>query len=266
MFSAWFAALFTAVIGIGCAVVAVFAQVQLYTRRIMLVFGLAMVGLFTGIQIGLVHAHLDLPDGQVLGSPALSEMAIGVLAGIVIGMLGASLLGDYRIRAVTSMPPARDLPRTPTPEVFDERLGVSWTVVLIVWAIAVASGIGVSLMAGDWWLLALFLPLGLFTAALLRYRVIVDADGVRVLNMGMVGFAYSIDEIAGANVTTVNPFGQFGGWGLRVRGPGDYGVVTKKGPSVVITMATGDKLTITTEHAETVAGSLNTYADRLKTP
>lgn len=60
----------------------------------------------------------------------------------------------------------------------------------------------------------------------------------------------------------VNPFLDFGGWGIRFKSKGRYGVVTAKGPAAQIAMAGGDVLTITTARAEELAGALNTLADK----
>lgn len=78
----------------------------------------------------------------------------------------------------------------------------------------------------------------------------------------MAAFDYAIEEITGASVREVNPFEDFGGWGLRVKGRGNYAVATTKGPAVFVTFANGQRLTITTEHADRVAGTLNSLASQ----
>ena len=108
----------------------------------------------------------------------------------------------------------------------------------------------------------MFFPVGLLIVSLLRFRVIVDPSGIRVVNMGMTALQYGIDEIEGARVDVIKPFDDFGGWGLKVKGRRNYGVVTRTGPAVIVTTACGDRLTVTSARAEDMAGALNAFADR----
>lgn len=75
------------------------------------------------------------------------------------------------------------------------------------------------------------------------------------------GLTYDPDETTGARVISVSPGRDFGGWGIRFKGKGRYGIITTKGPAAQITMAGGNILTITTERAEELAGAINTLAD-----
>ena len=111
-------------------------------------------------------------------------------------------------------------------------------------------------------MLAVFLPVCLLVVGLLRFRVVVDEAGLRVFNMGMCAVGYGVDELEGAKVTEIAPFRDFGGWGLRVKGRGNYGVVTETGPALVFTAANGQRLTVTSDRAEEMAGALNALADR----
>ncbi|QNG20713.1 DUF1648 domain-containing protein [Rhodococcus triatomae] len=262
MTNAWTFALLIVLVGGGCCVVAAFAQALLLMRRVMLVLGLSVVGLLTAVQVAIVHAHLDLASGADL-EPPLSSIGIGVLVGAVIGMLGATLLGDFRTRSRATAPPAKNLPRVADPGVVDDQVGIGLTGSLTVLVlVGVLPGAGVAALAGGWWPFAVFVPLGLLVTALLRFRVIVDAAGVRVVNLGMVSLAYGIGEMVGAEVREVKPFDDFGGWGFKIKGRRNYGVVTRTGPAVVITTASGERLTVTSPRAEEMAGTLNAYADR----
>jgi hypothetical protein len=94
----------------------------------------------------------------------------------------------------------------------------------------------------------------------LRYDITIDATGIRVRNFGLTTFDVGMDEIIGAKLTDVAAFKDFGGWGLRAKGPGRYGVITQRGSAVEIGTASGMTLTITTEQAGEIAGALNTWA------
>ena len=92
--------------------------------------------------------------------------------------------------------------------------------------------------------------------------LVVDRSGLHISSLGMAAFDYSLDEITGASVREVDPFGDFGGWGLRVKGRGNYAVATAKGPAVFVTFANGERLTVTTPNADRIAGALNTLASQ----
>ena len=89
----------------------------------------------------------------------------------------------------------------------------------------------------------------------------VQEAGVRVRNLGMTAVEYGLDEMIGAKVTETRPFEDWGGWGLRAKGRGRYGLVTNTGPALVFTTAGGHEFTVTTERAQEMAGALNSLAD-----
>ncbi|MFF0816586.1 DUF1648 domain-containing protein [Rhodococcus sp. NPDC003318] len=258
--AAWTVAIVIAVIGGGASAIAALAQALLVMRRAMLIIGSAVTGLMLALWIGLLSAHLDVaaPDQARFSA---TWIAVGVLVGGAVGVLGASLLRDHRERRPATGRPDPRLPRGPLALPIVDRIGLGApnTVVL-----AVAAGlvtVGLCRLADAWWLLAVFGPVAALVIGLLRYRVVVDESGLHVFNMGMCALGYGVDELEGAEVTEVAPFRDFGGWGLRVRGRGNYGVVTETGPALVVTAADGQRLTVTTARAEEMAGALNSLAD-----
>ncbi|MFD1812372.1 DUF1648 domain-containing protein [Rhodococcus gannanensis] len=258
--TAWTFVLVIVLVGGGCSAVAALAQALLVMRRTMLIVGSSVTGLMLALWFGLMSAHLDL------AAPADADMsttpiAVGVLVGGAVGVLGASLLRDHRERRAADERPAAKLPRGPIdlPIVTNAGLGTGTTAVLL--GIAAVVTVGVCRLAGSWWLLAVFLPVCVLVVGLLRFRVVLDESGLRVYNMGMCAIGYGVDELAGASVTEVAPFKDWGGWGLRVNGRGNYGVVTETGPALVFEAANGQRLTITTDRATEMAGALNALAD-----
>ncbi|PQP23145.1 DUF1648 domain-containing protein [Rhodococcus opacus] len=262
MSSAWTFALVTVLFGGGCAAIAALAQAMLMMRRTMLVVGLSVVGLILTVLVVLLYVQLDVTDVSSTELP-LWSLGLGVVIGAVVGLLGAALLRDYRPRVSATSPPDPRLPRADHPATVADTVGfgtVGSLVLLLL--LGVAPAVAVCLLVDAWWPLAVFFPVGLLVVSLLRFRVIVDPSGIRVVNMGMTALQYGVDEIEGARVDVIKPFDDFGGWGLKVKGRRNYGVVTRTGPAVIVTTACGDRLTVTSARAEDMAGALNTFADR----
>lgn len=261
MSSAWTFALVTILFGGGCAAIAALAQAMLMMRRTMLVVGLSVVGLILTVQVVLLYVQLDVTDPADTELP-LWSLGLGVVIGAVVGLIGAALLRDYRPRVAATDPPDPRLPRADDPATVADTVGfgtVGSLVLLLI--LGVAPAVAVCLLVGGWWPLAVFVPVGLLIVSLLRFRVVVDRSGIRVVNMGMTALQYGIEEIEGARVDVIKPFDDFGGWGLKVKGRRNYGVVTRTGPAVIVTTACGDRLTVTSARAEEMAGALNAFAD-----
>jgi len=262
MSSAWTFALVTVLFGGGCAAIAALAQAMLMMRRTMLVVGLSVVGLILTVQVLLLYVQLDVTDPADTELP-LWSLGLGVVIGAVVGLIGAALLRDYRPRVAATGTPDPRLPRADDPATVADTVGfgtVGSLVLLLL--LGVVPALAVCLLVDAWWPLAVFVPVGLLIVSLLRFRVIVDRTGIRVVNMGMTALQYGIEEIEGARVDVIAPFDDFGGWGLKVKGRRNYGVVTRTGPAVIVTTACGDRLTVTSARAEEMAGALNAFADR----
>jgi hypothetical protein len=262
MTSAWTMALLTILFGGGLSAIAALAPATLMMRRFMIVVGLIVVGIIAGGQIAALHAQLDVVDPSSVPAP-IGALAAGALGGCVVGLLGASLLRDYRPRTTATEVPNRALPRGNAPLPITDDVGFSTKGSVIFGLIMVAPGVILGLLSSTWFL-ALFLVLAVLCVTLVRFRVVVDTTEIKVFNMGMPAMTYGVDEVVGAKVSEVKPFADFGGWGLKSKGRRNYGIVTRTGPAVVITFAGGDKLTITTPKADDIAGALNSLADALR--
>ncbi|WP_068276068.1 DUF1648 domain-containing protein [Aldersonia kunmingensis] len=257
---AWVFALVTMFVGGGCASFAALAQALLMWRRIMLVTGLVVTGLLSTLLVAVLWVQLDTAKGDDVELPG-AAIGLGVLIGSALGVLGASLLRDYRVRVPALGPPDAKLPRGAAEPW--RMVGGFGTVGIVVIA---AIGVGIALLAcgtiGSTWPLWVGLPVIVLVVGGLRYDVTIDSTGVRVRNFGLTTFDVDMDEIIGAKLTDVAAFKDFGGWGLRAKGPGRYGVITQRGTAVEIGTASGLTLTITTPQAEEVVGALNTWASQ----
>ena len=73
-----------------------------------------------------------------------------------------------------------------------------------------------------------------------------------------------LDEIIEAEVVTVRPIAEFGGWGLRIGAAGRAGVVLRSGPALQVTRTSGRAFVVTVDDAQTGAALLNTLAARAR--
>ena len=264
MSSAWLFALVIVLIGGGCCCVAALAQALLLMRRAMLLIGLSVVGVLSTLQIVTLWIQLDKTDVSDVELP-WAAVSVGVAIGCVVGAIGATFLKDYRVRPAAAERPDAKLPRGPAHTVRDVAgFGRIGTIVFAVVAFG-AAGLACRAVGGIWPLVAAF-PVVLVLLALMRFEVIVDASGLRVRNFGLTSIDIGIDEVTGAKLVDVNPFKDFGGWGLRSKGHRRYGIVTHTGPGVEVATAGGMTVTITTQRADAMAGALNAFADDRRPP
>ncbi len=140
---------------------------------------------------------------------------------------------------------------------------------------SILAGAGVVLVAGvvGCWIVApltvavivtgLAVVLAGVVAALTSFTVRVDRGGLSVRSsLGMPRFVVPVADVVTAAVTTVDPIGQFGGYGLRGT-PRRFGVIVRRGEALVVTRTDGRELTVTVEDATTAAGLLNALRSRL---
>ncbi|KAA0025002.1 DUF1648 domain-containing protein [Antrihabitans cavernicola] len=257
--SAWTFALITLLVAGGCCAVAALAQPLLIMRRAMLLIGLTVLGLLVTLQLTILIVQLDITDSSDVRLPTWA-IGVGALGGFCVGVIGAALLRDHRRKPAAPEPPAPDLPR-------GQRTAVLDTVGFTRTGTATFAVVALGVAALGWWFVGSFwpvvavVPVLVVVVGVMRYRIVVDGDGIRVRNLGMTSIDVGIDEIEGARVTEVSPFKDFGGWGLRAKGRGRYGIVTRTGPAIEVRTAGALTLTITTDHAQEMAGALNSWAD-----
>ncbi|OZF49213.1 DUF1648 domain-containing protein [Rhodococcus sp. 14-1411-2a] len=259
--NAWTLAIVIVLVGGGCSAVASLTRVLLIMRRTMLVIGLTVVGTIGVLQIATLVRELDMASERSVTIPGWA-IAVGTVVGFAAGLFGASRLRDYRERVDATSPPHADLPRCSPELPLVVRVGASRVAGITVVAVSLAGAALTCWLSGSLWPIFLFAPLTILIVSLLRFTVHIDSDGLFVSSLGMAAFDYDIDEITGASVRAVDPSKEFGGWGLRAKGRGNYAVATDAGPAAFVTFANGDRLTIGSVHAEKIAGTLNTLTAR----
>src|SRR5690625_971213 len=245
---------------------------QAMTRRLVLGLAVGLATLFAGITVVSVVVQVDAPSAAAATSPDAWIAATIVLAGL-LGTAAAALAGADPARPATGPVPA-DAAAARLPEggrtVWARHATVSRTgravsragAVLLV-GLAVLLGVA----SGSWWL-AVVLLLPLPTILLfLSWRVRVDAAGLTVrARLGRPRQHVPAAEVLRADVVDVDPFGEFGGWGLRISPglDGTVGVVLRRGEAIAVERTAGRRFVVTVDDAATGAALLNTYAQRAR--
>ncbi|RLK48993.1 DUF1648 domain-containing protein [Microbacterium telephonicum] len=113
-------------------------------------------------------------------------------------------------------------------------------------------------------LVAVTLVLAALVATTLAFHVRVDATGLSVTSV--VGFPrvhIPLSEIEKVAAVDVNPFAEFGGWGLRWVPGGGFGVVLRTGPGIRVERRGERTFTVTVADAATGAAVLEALRARV---
>lgn len=132
-------------------------------------------------------------------------------------------------------------------------LGVAVLILAVttVWVLLLEPGVG-------WILAGLTVLLVVLIATTLVFRVRAGAEGLNVRSVaGWPRWSIPASDIADVQVVTVNPMGDFGGWGLRLSVDGRVGVVLRTGEALQITRRKGRPFVVTVDDAETAAAVLS---------
>ena len=212
-----------------------------------------------------LRGQLDLADASSAPLPGPGLLA-GIILGTAAAVVAAALVrrpfpGSARAKAA---PPSGAIRlQRPEPELRWQAGPEGMDTAAKVVAGVAALGLGAVSALVSWWLL----PLALLVVGLLlgsgRIGTIVDEDGLSARVLGLRVLHVPLTEVAEADVVDVDPFWEFGGWGLRVDMAGRVGLVTRKGPAVRIRRDDDTEVLVTVDDAVGVAATINTLADRL---
>jgi hypothetical protein len=237
-------------------------------------FGRFVVALSSFIGLGIAFVPLAIAVPQVgvadpgtvpVGVPIVSTLLVFVVAA-VIG-IGLSLLAPRMARSVIEGTDATAL-------ALGDSERASWTrsvgpargaiVVLAGSAVVVVVTLAI---AGAPILVALpVLVLLALVGGLLFWRVTVDARGVTVRSLlGVPRFRVDPAGVVDARAIVVDPFRQFGGWGIRYSAIG-WGVVVRGGAAIEVNREGRSPFIVTVDDAETGAALLTAIARRARNP
>jgi hypothetical protein len=246
------------------ALVAIIGRPPVVLRRALGGASLFLLVFMAAISVDSIRIQLDLPDATA-APPPTTGLAVGIVAGLLaatwVRVLIRECPGEVIARAATDAPPpdASRLTAAPVLPWEAEPSGVDTAAALTFGATAVVL-VALVPLAG-WPLLLLLPPLIGLGAAFARYRVVIDDHGLEARALGRRVLQVTLAEVAVADVVDVDPFWEFGGWGLRVDVAGRVGLVTSQGPAVRIRRGDDSEVLITVADAPTAAALLNTLAD-----
>jgi hypothetical protein len=121
-----------------------------------------------------------------------------------------------------------------------------------------ASGLSIALSGGTLWPLT-FLPLVVLLSIIgtFNWTIRVDARGLYLRGvLGLPVIRVPLSDIASADVATIDPFGQFGGWGIRYGFGGRVGIILRSGEALEVIRKSGRSIVITVDDAESAAALL----------
>jgi hypothetical protein len=241
------------------ALAAVFGRQALALRRCLAAVSSFLVAFITVLIADSLRGQLGLEDGISSSPPGLG-IGLGLLIGAGVALLAAAVVRndpqDVTARKAAEPPPAT-APRlaglvTGPWEAPPTGIDTSALVTSLVALAAVTS----------WWLALLAPPLLVLSGLAARFRVRVDVEGLHATAVGRRIVHVPIVEVARAEVVDLDPFWEFGGWGLRVDVAGRVGIVTRKGPALRVVRGDGSEVLITIDEAQVAAATLNTLAEQ----
>lgn len=95
----------------------------------------------------------------------------------------------------------------------------------------------------------------------LSFRVRIGPGGLVVRSLaGWPRVSIPSTDVASARSVEVDPFAEFGGWGVRYGLDGRYGVVLRRGEAIEVTRTDGRRFVVTVDDSRTAAAVLATAA------
>ena len=245
---------------------AVLARQPVVLRRVLAGVAAFLAVFLTVVAADALRGQLDLADATAAPAPGLGIL-VGTVVGLVAAVAVAALADDVPGAARANARPPHDAIRLDTTGalVWESSVTGLDTAVGVLAAVAGTVLLAMS-FALSWWLL----PIAVLVVGLLigtgRISCRIDHDGLAARAFGIRILHVPVDEVAEADVVEIDPFWEFGGWGLRVDTTGRIGLVTRKGPAIRIRRGDDSQVLITLDDAETAAATLNTLADRQQRP
>jgi len=222
--------------------------------------------LIDGLLVATLAVQLGLADGSQAGGIGGSTWIVLVSA-LALAVAAAALVPGDRALPTTAPIPAGaallDLPDAAQAG-WVHRVATLHPVLLVTLAVVLGGFVGG--INGMWWLaLVVAGTIGPLLVALTSWAVTVDHRGLTArTSVGYPTLNVPLDEVEFAEVTTVDPLREFGGWGIRTGRGGRVGVVVRKGPALQVHRTGGRVFVVTVDDAATGAALLNTLAARTR--
>ena len=142
--------------------------------------------------------------------------------------------------------------------------GMIWIVVAVCALIAAVTIVSTIATNGQyWWLCFVPVVVLLITLSNFAWTVRVDARGLRIRSvLGIPVVRVPLDQISSADVTDVQAFSQYGGWGIRFALNGRIGVIVRSGEALEVHRSKGLDVVVTVDDATSAAALLNGLVQR----
>lgn len=237
------------------------AATSLGLAAMMALLGVAVMG----VQRGLADAA-DAPD---VGPWAV----LGFALMIGVGVLGWFLQPKTPLTAATSpsglagreSDAPLSLPRGGRAVWFGTATLSRTAVITISIAVFLCLAFGATLLGlgrvGGWGPLAVGVLMILMLLATSLFHVRADATGLHARSaVGWPRYVVPAADIAAVRAVAVNPFADFGGWGLRWGADGRFGIVLRAGEGVEIVRRSGKVFVVALDDARTASAVLSAAA------
>ena len=236
------------------------------TRRFAAGAAVWFAGVLSGVLLGNLHIQRGLTDATDVGT-ADGPLAFAFGIATVAAVLAAwAVRGDPRRPTSEGLPEgARTLDLASGEQAtWVQEVGQEGLKIIVGGVLAFAVVMGA--VTRQWaFVLAITAALGLLFAAVFRWTVTVDHNGLTARSMlRRPRVRVPLDEVVMAAEVQVNPLREFGGWGLRTGRGGRTGVVVRKGAALQVERTGGRVLVVTVDDAATGAALLNTLAARAR--
>ena len=224
------------------------------------------------VRTSFVFAGLALScySGQIEGDPPSMDVSLAVACGFALLAGAAAAAGAGADPAMPATQPVpEDAPRAADGRAWRRRVAASRR--LRTWFMGLGTlfyaggAVALGVAAGSWvFVVTMLAPLAVVALSLV-WDVRVDRDGITATCvLGWPRHHVPASEVIRADVTQVDPFPEFGGWGLRLLPNGTVGVVVRAGEAIEVERTGGRRFVVTVDDALTGARLLNAAADRAR--
>ena len=229
------------------------------TCRLLAAVSLGASVLIASASVGSVAVQRGGGDGAGIGV----VMAIGFSGMLVFGVVGWFLQPNVTMSPATRRAVQLGLAPGERAAWFGTaamgRPGVIGLVLAVLLLAATTAWVFVMDVGVGWILAAATLLVIVLIATSLVFRVRVSAEGLRVRSIaGWPRWSIPASDITDVRAVSVNPMGDFGGWGVRIAVDGRMGVVLRTGDGLQVTRRSGRRFVVTVDDAATAAAVLST--------
>jgi hypothetical protein len=240
---------------------------MLWVQKVLVSASVFLAVSITALAAGSLAMQRGLDNAESAGDPAgimLAAFPVALLMGLFAWLM---LPAAEKVHSTPVV--AEPLDASSTERVYfstSTRIGTGVVLVAVVALAALGLALTIQAVSNP---TELLLPasIGLLVIALavstLSWRITVDHRGLRVRSaMGWPRATIAADQIESVSVVSVDPIGEFGGYGWRWAPDGRSGIVLSKGDAIQVTRTNGKKFIVTMHDAQRGAEALATVAKK----